>query len=89
VVWGAGPVGKAFARALRAAGVSVLSFVDVDPRKIGQRVHGVPVVGLDRAASLGPAVHLAAVGQKGARERVRAEAARMSLADGRDFFAVA
>jgi hypothetical protein len=89
VVWGAGPVGKGFARALRAAGVRVRAFVEVDPRKIGQRVHGVSVVALDAAAALRPAVHLAAVGQKGARERARAEAARLSLADGRDFFAVA
>lgn len=88
-VWGAGPVGKAFARALRDAGVPVAAFVDVDPRKIGQRVHGVPVTDLEGAARLDSAVHLGAVGQKGARERVRAEAARLGLVDGRDFFAVA
>ncbi len=43
VVWGAGPTGKALAREFRAQGVPVLGFVDVDPRKIGQEVHGVPV----------------------------------------------
>ena len=89
VVWGAGPVGKAFALALHAAGVPVAAVVEVDPRKIGQRVHGAAVVGLDVARRLAPAVHLGAVGQKGARERLRGEARRLGLVDGRDFLAVA
>jgi glycosyltransferase involved in cell wall biosynthesis len=89
VVWGAGPVGKAFARALRAAGVCVAAFVEVDPRKIGQRLHGAPVVGIAGAKDLAPAIHLGAVGQKGARERLRAEARRIGFVDGKDFLAVA
>jgi len=89
VVWGAGPVGKGFARALVAAGERVAAFVEVDPRKIGQRVHGVPVVAVADARRFPGALHLAAVGQKGARERIRAEARGLGLADGRDFLAVA
>jgi len=88
-VWGAGPVGKAFARALRGAGVPVAAFVEVDPRKIGQRLHGAPVVALADACRFSPAVHLGAAGQRGARERLRAEAQRLGLADGESFFAVA
>jgi glycosyltransferase involved in cell wall biosynthesis len=88
VVWGAGPLGKAFARALRGAGCDVAAFVEVDPRKIGQRVQGAPVVGLDGALRLG-ALHLGAVGQKGARERLRDAARSLGLVDGQDFFAVA
>jgi hypothetical protein len=34
-------------------------------------------------------LHLAAVGQKGARERIRAEAARWGLSEGADLVAVA
>ena len=41
-----------------------------------------------RGASRG-ALHLGAVGQTGARERIREEAARLGLVDGEDFFAVA
>ncbi len=44
VVWGAGPVGKAFARALLALDRSIAAFVDLDPRKIGQSIHGAPVI---------------------------------------------
>ncbi len=89
VVWGAGPVGKAWSRALRAAGHELRAFVEVDPRKLGRRLHGVPVVAVGEAGALRGPLHLAAVGQKGARERIRAEAARLGLADGDDLIAVA
>lgn len=89
VVWGAGPVGKAWARALRAAGHEVRAFVEVDPRKVGGRIHGAPVVAVDEAPGLRGPLHLAAVGQKGARARIRAEAARRGLAEGVDLVAVA
>ncbi len=56
VVWGAGPVGKSWSRTLRAAGHEVRAFVEVDPRKIGARIHGAPVVAVDEAGRLrGPA----------------------------------
>ena len=89
VVWGAGPIGKSWSRALAAAGRAAAAFVEVDPRKIGTRIHGVPVLALSEAATVRGALHLGAVGQPGARGRLRAEAARLGLVDGRDFFAVA
>jgi hypothetical protein len=64
----------------------VRAFVEVDPRKLGQRIHGAPVVGVDAASGFGPAVHLAAVGQPGARARIRTEAERRGI---RDLVAVA
>jgi glycosyltransferase involved in cell wall biosynthesis len=89
VVWGAGPVGKAWARALLAAGHRLAAFVEVDPRRIGSRLHGAPVLAVDAGAALKGPLHLAAVGQKGARGRIRAEAARRGLVEGRDLVAVA
>jgi glycosyltransferase involved in cell wall biosynthesis len=79
VVWGAGKLGKAWARALLARGHALRAFVEVDPRKIGQRIHGAPVVRCDQARALGEALHLSAVGQRGARARIRREAARQGL----------
>jgi len=79
VVWGAGPVGKGWARALRARGHRVAAFVEVDPRKIGQRVHGSPVVDLSGAAAFPAELHLAAVGRPGARERIRGAARALGL----------
>jgi glycosyl transferase family 2 len=89
VIWGAGPVGKGWARALLARGHRVAGFVDVDPRKLGNRVHGAPVLAVGPAACLDGALHLGAVGRAEARPRVRAAAAALGLQDGHDFLAVA
>jgi glycosyltransferase involved in cell wall biosynthesis len=89
VVWGAGPVGKAWGRALRGAGNPVTAFVEVDPRKIGETIHGAPVLAVADVVAVPGAIHLAAVGQRGARERIRTEARRLGLVDGTDLFAVA
>jgi glycosyltransferase involved in cell wall biosynthesis len=89
VIWGAGPIGKSWARALRARGHVVQAFVEVDPRKIGQRVWGAPVLAIEALPLVGGLLHLAAVGQPGARDRIRREAASRGLVDGRDLIAVA
>jgi len=88
VLWGAGDVGKSWARSLTAAGHEVSAFIEVDPRKIGQTIHGAPVLSVPAAATLHGPIHLAAVGQKGARERIRLEATRLGLAEA-DLVAVA
>lgn len=83
VIWGAGEIGKAWSRALRESGVPVRAFVEVDPRKLGQRIHDVPVVEPAAAVAMGEPLHLAAVGQRGARERIRAFAHARGLPDER------
>ena len=89
VIWGAGPVGKTLARALLAAGTRVEAFVELDPRKIGQEIHGAVVVspedGVDRRGPL----HLAAVGQAGARSRIVDQMRRAGMEVFRDFVPVA
>jgi GT2 family glycosyltransferase len=89
VVWGAGPVGKAAARALLAVGTPVLAFVEVDPRKVGQDIHGAPVVSPSEGVAVAGALHLAAVGQVGARDRIRETLEGAGLEGGRDFVAIA
>jgi len=89
VVWGAGPTGKAFARELLAAGTRVMAFVEVDPRKLGKRIHGAPVVPVERAAEFPGALALGAVAGPDGRARVRELAAGLGLVDGTDFVAVA
>jgi hypothetical protein len=89
VVWGAGPVGKVAARALRSAGTPIEAFVELDPRKIDQTIHGAVVLDTARALQLRGPLHLAAVGQEGARERIVETllGARFALLD--DFVAIA
>lgn len=88
-IWGAGPVGKGFARALVAAGTTVAAFVEVDPRKIGQRIHGAPVLDTPAGLALRGVVHLAAVGQPGGRATLRGILSGAGLVEGSDFTAVA
>jgi glycosyltransferase involved in cell wall biosynthesis len=89
VVWGAGPVGKAFARALLEAKTPVLAFAEVDSRKIGQRVHGAPVLDTEGGLAVRGALHVAAVGQVGARRVLRDTLAAGGLRELQDFVAVA
>jgi hypothetical protein len=65
VVWGAGPIGKAFAREVQVQGGSVRAFVDLDPRKIDQRIHGAPVIHPSGIDEYRDGFSVAAVGQEG------------------------
>lgn len=74
VVWGAGKVGKPLARELIRQGRPVMAFVDLDARKIGQEIHGAPVLdpgGFETLASKDDPYVLAAVGSPGARDEIR------------------
>lgn len=88
-IWGAGPIGKGWARALAERGHAVAAFVEVDPRKIGGVIHGAPVLDLGGAAALRGRLHLGAVGRPGAREEIRRQVRSLGHAEGRDFIAVA
>jgi cellulose synthase/poly-beta-1,6-N-acetylglucosamine synthase-like glycosyltransferase len=72
VIFGAGRVGKAMARALLAEGVPLTAFVEVDARKVGRTVHGAPVLHWREGFQLrGQAFGVAALGQPGARNELR------------------
>jgi len=89
-VWGATSVGLQLLRALRARGVAVEALVDVDPRKLGQRIEGLPVRPPGELSRAEPGCCLfAAVGAKGAREEIRAFALGRGYREGIDLFAVA
>jgi glycosyltransferase involved in cell wall biosynthesis len=87
IVWGAGPVGKLHARALLDAGVQVTAFVDVDARKIGKRIYGIPVLAHDDGPRDGFA--LGAVAGETARARLRELAREQGRREGEDFAVVA
>ncbi len=88
-IWGAGRVGKAFARALNAAGLRVRRFFDIDPRKIGQEIHGAPVLDAARVDPGRDRYLLVAVGAAGARGLIRETLAVAGFREPDDFCCVA
>jgi hypothetical protein len=90
VVAGAGKEGRRISRALAALGVAVVAFVDVDPKKIGRRVHGAPVQPTSTLAAREPGTFvIGAVGTSGARGAVRALLGEAGCVEGHDAVVVA
>lgn len=87
VLAGAGPIGKTMAQELQARGVTVHGFFDVHPRRIGERIHGAEVAGLDTFGNRWrDAVLLSAVGIPGGREEVITLAVGAGYVEGLDFW---
>jgi glycosyltransferase involved in cell wall biosynthesis len=88
--WGAGLEGKPLLRALRQAGCPIPAVVEVNPRKLGNRIHGaavVPPAALPELLARHPeALVLVAVGVPSARAEIRAQLAPLGLVEGQSFF---
>ena len=82
-------MGKAFARELVRQGGALKAFVDLDPRKVGQEVHGVPVISPQEVGSPAGDFCVAAVGQAGARKEIREALLVLGWRELDDFVAVA
>ncbi|MFZ5444273.1 MAG: glycosyltransferase [Myxococcota bacterium] len=70
-LWGATDTGRALSQRLTARGCRVVRFVELNPRKLGQRIHGVPVIHPDELPRDGSHV-LSCVAAQGARDDIRA-----------------
>jgi glycosyltransferase involved in cell wall biosynthesis len=73
ILWGAGRITRRRARSLLDHGVRIEAFVDIDPRKIGRRLHGIPVVGPDALPRAGAAFLVSYVRSAGARDAIEAQ----------------
>ena len=86
-ICGAGPIGKRLAKLLREEGALLHGFFEVNPRRIGAQIGGVPVAGPEEFGTRWrEAVLLSAVGVEGGRERVRALAVGAGYLEGADFW---
>jgi hypothetical protein len=100
-IWGAGPVGKRWARRLDKREVEVTHFVDLDPRKIGKRIHGAPVLAAADVTRLRGRLILVAVGALSrqrdladdpwlpARSEIREQLGDAGFTEGVDFLCIA
>lgn len=90
VIWGAGRVTRKRCRHLIAHGYPPRAWVDIDSKKIGRDIDGVPVVGPDWLVARGepkPLV-LVYVAAHGARDAIAARLEDMGFSRGRDYLAV-
>lgn len=69
-VWGAGRVSRRHAGYLAARGVAIDAWIDIDPRKIGSRVDGAPVIAPAELGDPGGRFVVSYVGSHGARELI-------------------
>ncbi|EPR38653.1 glycosyl transferase family 2 [Desulfovibrio sp. X2] len=88
-VWGAGRVARRRAALLGGHGARIVAYVDIDPRKIGNHVHGVPVIGREDLPAPGETFVLSYVGSRGAREEIGEYLAMRGYVEGTDFLHVA
>ncbi len=88
VIAGAGLEARAWQRLLAAAKVTVSTWLDVDPRKIGRVLHNAPVLSPDELDLNGRKM-IVAIGVRGAREQFRSVAHRRGWQEGMDFVCVA
>jgi glycosyltransferase involved in cell wall biosynthesis len=87
VQWGAGEVGKRWLREWGARRPALV--VDIDARKVGQRIHGVGVVGPESLGGAAGRFLVVAVGAPGARSQIGDFLAGSGWREGEDFVFVA
>ncbi|MBM4372114.1 MAG: glycosyltransferase [Deltaproteobacteria bacterium] len=88
-VWGAGREGLRLARLLHAAGIRILRFFDVDPRKIGNRLLDAPVLPLDALEVHPSTFTLVGIGIRSAKPLVRSRMAELGRVEGKNWIFVA
>lgn len=86
-LWGAGEEGKAWRLALLEVGIEVVRWIEVDRRKLGQTIHGAPVVGIE-ALRPHDGKTLVTIGARIARPQVRAFYAKLGMVEGEDYLCV-
>lgn len=89
VLWGYGDTGRTLVTALAREGRQLSHIIDVHPRRIGQRIAGVPVVGLDALAALAGRRLIVSVAGARPREEIRRHLVERGWVERRDFVVAA
>ncbi len=89
VLWGYGGTGRALRRALLAHGKRVSHVVEVHPGRLGNTIHGAPVVPPDALARLDRLPVVVSVARQRPREEIRAAMTAMGFRETTDFVCAA
>lgn len=93
ILWGAGQTGRRLSKHLMRRNVNLAAFIDIDPRKIGRTLRGLPIHTPNQLphllAARNDTVVLAAVSSRGARSLIRERLTTLGLSEGRQFWCVA
>ena len=93
VIWGAGQTGRRLSKHLRRYGCNISAFLDIDPKKIGKTLRGLPISqpdDLPRWWRSDPStVILAAVSSRGARDLIRRRLDQSNLQETSHYWCVA
>jgi glycosyltransferase involved in cell wall biosynthesis len=89
IVWGAGRVTRRRAGLLRAQGVEITAYVDIDPAKIGRMLDGVPVMAPDELPAPGRAFVIPWVANVSAREQIAGHLEKLGYRLARDYLPAA
>ncbi|WP_456375900.1 glycosyltransferase [Thiolapillus sp.] len=88
VIWGAGRKTRKRCRHLLDQGFRPQAWIDIDPKKIGNEIRGVPVVDSQWLKTRQRPLVLVYVANHGAREEIAAELDAMGYVQGKDYLAV-
>lgn len=88
VFWGAGRKTRLRARHAIAAGLRPVAWIDIDPKKTGRAIAGIPVHPPEWLQRTGSSFVLVWVTNHGAREEIGAFLAERGFVEGRDYMAV-
>jgi len=88
-LWGAGRVTRRRFSALTVGGVRLAGFIDIDAKKTGHTIDGVPVIAPNQIPPHEQCFVIGGVGVRGARELIRAELVRQGFREGEDFLMAA
>lgn len=71
VIWGAGTLSKRRARRLQEDGCLIKAYIEVNPKRRGQKINNVPVYLVDEFAQVPQGFIVSVVGNRGAGENIR------------------
>jgi glycosyltransferase involved in cell wall biosynthesis len=89
ILWGYGGTGRELRRALAALGKRPSHIVEVKPQRIGERIHGAPVIPPGALPPLRGIPIVVSVARAGPRAEIRAAMAQMGFEEGREYVCAA